>query len=92
MDDLKQLIIGDYKITTDAYNFIVSKARIIEQKGSKNFGKLVYGDNTYHVTFQQAMDRVANNNIIDGFPDIKNILDRLNNIEEVSKDIKSWKK
>ena len=50
--------IGNYNLTSDACQFIVSETKTNNQEGSKHFGEEYESNYTYHPTIESALNGV----------------------------------
>ena len=48
----------DYRLTTDAYNYILQKRRVIQDEESENFGKESWSNVSYHGRFKDVISKL----------------------------------
>ena len=84
--------IGDYQITSDNLQFIVSRKNIVKEgvfTKEENIGKEVYKPIAYCCKFQEALSYIPND-VLKTNDDINIIMDKLNQIHEDIKQIKEY--
>ena len=84
--------IGDYSITSDNLQFIVSRKNIVKEgvfTKEENIGKEVYKPIAYCCKFQEALSYIPND-VLKTNDDINIIMDKLNQIHEDIKQIQEY--
>ncbi len=82
-----KMLIGDYKIESDAINIVVSK-RLIVRKGD-NAGKESWTNQAYVSTLENALKYLVNQEVKEtGLTDLKTVIAKQNELYELIKGVK----
>jgi len=73
-----------YRISSDGIQLTLQQSRIINKKGSKNYGKTLWNEVSFHSNFKSLFNELAWKELLENWGDFEAINKALSEIKEIA--------
>jgi len=73
-----------YRISSDGIQLTLQQSRVINKKGSKNYGKTLWNEVSFHSNFKSLLNKLAWKELLENWGDFEAVNKALSEIKEIA--------